>query len=205
MKVARSLLAMTALFISAIPVYAVAADGQGLRSDTVDSNRWRGRLSLTTPAASPWTATDASGSNFRGQRVESAAVLADYYFSSPASPTGFTAGFRASGGVGFGRRGSTWLGKIPLGASRTSSTAFTPSSSQESDSAGFQYVGVGYSGLYPKSGWGFSADLGLMGQSASSAGGAGLNVDSSTQQGVDSLIRQMRLRPVLQVGVSYSF
>jgi hypothetical protein len=215
MQVARSLLAMICLFTAmasaTTPAFSAStAEGQGLQSLPSNGSHWQGRLSLTSRTPSSWSAS-VSNSNFESGRVDSAFALADYYFSA-APGRERTSGFRASGGIGFARRGAAWLGRMPLGAgspqtgSSIGSAAFT--SEGEPNSQAMPYVGVGYSGIYPKSGWGFTADLGLMGLSSSYAGATGLNADgagAAGPQSVDSQFNQMRMRPVLQVGVSYSF
>ena len=70
------------------------------------------------------------------------------------------------------------------------------------DPSALPYVGVGYSGLAGRSGWSFSADFGLM---ALGAGNAVRLGRSGAYQGLDDLVRELRLTPVLQVGASYAF
>jgi hypothetical protein len=65
------------------------------------------------------------------------------------------------------------------------------------------YLGVGYTDYSLKSGWGFWADVGLVVQSPGNAAGLG-RVLSGTQ-GVDDLMRELRLTPLLQLGVNYAF
>ncbi|MEO8299745.1 MAG: hypothetical protein ABI574_18260 [Burkholderiales bacterium] len=70
------------------------------------------------------------------------------------------------------------------------------------------YVGVGYTNAGDlrdswASTWRFSADLGVMALSPSSA--ARLNRVVGGQQTLDDALRDMRLAPLLQVGVSYTF
>jgi hypothetical protein len=66
------------------------------------------------------------------------------------------------------------------------------------------YVGVGYSNRWlsgPSSGlsaWGISADVGLLAASPRSAVRLG-------QQALDDTVRDLRLAPVLQLGVSYTY
>ena len=65
------------------------------------------------------------------------------------------------------------------------------------------YLGVGYTALPSRSGWGFRADFGLMAlrpQSAVQFGSA-----LSGAQDIDELLREMRLSPLIQIGVSYAF
>jgi hypothetical protein len=61
---------------------------------------------------------------------------------------------------------------------------------------------VGYTSLYGKSGWGFSADFGLMALSPGSAVKLGRVLGG---QSLDDVLRDMRLSPLVQLGVSYSF
>jgi hypothetical protein len=65
------------------------------------------------------------------------------------------------------------------------------------------YIGVGYSSLAARSGWSFSADLGVVSQSPGNVVRFGRVFGGS--QSLDDVIRDMRLAPVVQLGVSYSF
>lgn len=197
--------AAAALLATAFPP-ARAADGLEMHNIVPDgSDHWRGRLSLSIPSKiSPWDTPTGSARYTRNQAT-SASIVADYYFFNPSS-AGRTTGFRASGGIGFAQRGAAWLGRMPLGASTAPSGVGLapplPGDGSQS-TASFPYIGIGYSGLYDKSGWGFTADLGLMGLSSTYGNGYGLKVDGgATPGGLDSLTR---MRPVVQVGVSYSF
>ncbi|MEY2655634.1 MAG: hypothetical protein RLZZ524_2662, partial [Pseudomonadota bacterium] len=63
------------------------------------------------------------------------------------------------------------------------------------------YLGLGYStDLRP--GWDLSADLGLM---APRGDLGGLRWGQGRAGGDDGLLRDLRLRPLLQVGASYAF
>ena len=64
------------------------------------------------------------------------------------------------------------------------------------------YIGIGYSNLSPRSGWSFSADLGLVSlRPATRSASAGVFGGS---QNLDDVVRDMRLTPLVQLGVSYS-
>jgi hypothetical protein len=65
------------------------------------------------------------------------------------------------------------------------------------------YVGIGYSDESFRSGWRVSADVGLVAESlgALSRGGRVL----LGAQGLDSLLRELRLSPHIQLGVRYAF
>jgi hypothetical protein len=69
------------------------------------------------------------------------------------------------------------------------------------------YLGAGYTAKLPQpsgySSWRFNADLGLISLNSS-------NIDRITRvfqgdQGVDALIRELRLRPVVKFSVNYAF
>jgi hypothetical protein len=66
--------------------------------------------------------------------------------------------------------------------------------------AAVPYVGVGWSGGSVRGGWGVSADFGFAGRSYGSGG-----LRLSGHQSLDDLLREFRLTPMVQVGVSYAF
>ncbi|HEY9240222.1 MAG TPA: hypothetical protein VIP10_15360, partial [Burkholderiaceae bacterium] len=65
------------------------------------------------------------------------------------------------------------------------------------------YLGVGYTNLSVRSGWSFSADLGLVAQGNGSLGRLGRSLSGA--QSLDDAVREMRMTPLLQLGVSYAF
>jgi hypothetical protein len=65
------------------------------------------------------------------------------------------------------------------------------------------YLGIGYGGVSVRSGWGFWADVGLLVQSPGNLTGLGRFLSGS--QGVEDLMRELRLAPMVQLGVNYSF
>jgi hypothetical protein len=66
--------------------------------------------------------------------------------------------------------------------------------------AAVPYIGIGWSGVSVRGGWGVSADLGVAGRSG---GSGGLRVNSN--QPLDDLLRELRIAPMVQLGVSYAF
>ena len=84
-----------------------------------------------------------------------------------------------------------------FGRARRCSPATTPSRPR------VPYLGIGYTGLATRGGWSFSADLGLIVAEARQRGRA--SAASYGTQSLDDAVRDLRLSPVLQVGVSYSF
>ena len=67
-------------------------------------------------------------------------------------------------------------------------------------SANLSYVGIGYTGRARSSGFAFSADLGLVSGSYS-----GLRLGRSSAEGFEDAMRDLRFKPVLQLGLAYSY
>ncbi len=143
-----------------------------------------------------------------------AAVSGDYYFSKDladaASPR---TGFRASS-VLLIRQPGISLSDLAW-SSRAAASFGTPHvvalpslfpglvDPSADNASAMPYLGIGYSDVSLKTGWGFWADIGLVVQSPGNALGLG-RVMSGTQ-GVEELIRELRMAPMVQLGVSYSF
>jgi len=136
-----------------------------------------------------------------------ASVTGDYYFQSAAldgvQPRG---GFRASSALLI-REGGISLADVAM-SSRSGLSPGRPAGLLLGDAPAYDistlpYVGIGYSDLSLKSGWGFWADVGLVVQSPGSALGMGRVLWGN--QGVDDLLRELRMAPMLQLGVNYSF
>jgi hypothetical protein len=180
----RTLAAAAALAAAAV---AVADDGLRLPA-AADTTGWQARFGLTAPAA-PGVAEFPTQ---RSLAVPSAQLLGDYYFTGPGFGGGRVAGgLRATSGLLIGAR-SPGLAAPGLSLRRTDLAG---------DSAGtLPYVGVGYTGLSLRGGWAFSADLGLVGTTRT----PGLQLQRSGPS-LDEVLRDLRLTPTLQLGVSYSF
>lgn len=195
-----------ASMLSLMLTTSVALAQAGLRlGDEAQSSswpRWQARLGLSTAGS----AIDADS---RWQ-FSAAQLLGDYYWSGlrPAG-VGRSGGFRATSGVLLGQR-SLALGTPALSASQgmgltlSRSLRLTGSVGEASSEpwTAVPYVGIGYSGLSLRGGWGFTADVGLAG----TAGGLRTRREGALGvQGVDDLLRELRLTPVLQFGASYAF
>lgn len=162
---------------------------------------WQARFGLSTFSGA---APDDSG---RWQ-TSAGRLLGDYYWSGlrPAR-FGLNGGFRATSGVLVGDR-SLALGTpaetVPLRAGSSLRSAAAPRFGDSAPQAwsAVPYVGIGYSGVSLRGGWGFTADLGLAG---TSGGLRARREGAASAQGVDELLRELRLTPVLQVGASYAF
>ncbi len=145
--------------------------------------------------------------------IVGARLLGDYYFGRPRPGDDRARGFRATSGLLVGSRLGTW-GAGAVGAAGPASVSVerrdfgllppTPDAAGRLDSGvTVPYVGVGYSDAFGKGRWGLSADLGLM--ALRPAGGARLGRASEGGNGFDDTLRDLRLAPLLQLGVSYSF
>jgi hypothetical protein len=172
---------------------AAAAEG-GLNVSMEQSPwpRWQARVGL---AASPVTRGDLSVDS--GQQLHGNGEV--------------SGGFRATSGVMFGRhallQGLPPLGTprgLSLGVSRSASPSFNGSFEPSEQARTAPYLGVGYTGLSARGGWGFSADIGLLAVNP----GSGLKVNAAgaqTARSADEVMHDWQLTPWVQLGVSYSF
>ena len=197
-KTVWMLAAVTGLVIAA-PAVALDADSPAPNSDHQPWARWQGRLSLGTPSPVWRPGIDST-------KVSSASLMGDYYFGHSLVGAGNAGGFRATSGLIFGPRASLSIGQPGLAAGSVFSIGSRPfgqsampyTTDTTGDSATLPYLGVGYTNLATRSGWSFSADLGLVAQAP-----GGIKVIRS--QSLDDAVREMRLAPLLQLGVSYAF
>jgi len=158
---------------------------------------------------------DGATADSRGSvgKLSSASVLGDYYFGRDVMREGAAGGFRATAGVFIGSRLGLWGGQP---SAQMSSSLFIverhsfsllalprAAESTSADTGTVPYVGLGYSGSSLKGGWGFSADLGLMALDPGNAVRLGRAFGGT--QSLDDMLREVRLSPLVQVGVSYQF
>jgi len=194
------LTALAALAATAGPARAADGGRVSLNPDQLPWARWQGRLSLGT-------ASDAWRPGAESTRLSGVSLMGDYYFGRSLAGPGSAGGFRATSGLVFGPRALlTSTGQPGLSAGHSFSigsrlfgqTAMPYTSDSTGDIATLPYVGVGYTGLSALGGWSFSADLGLVAQSP-----GGLKLVRT--QSLDDAVRELRLAPLVQVGVSYAF
>lgn len=196
----RSACACIALVAGMSGPGAWAGDGLGSPDPRI-WQRWQGRIALQTSV--PLTRPQLFGGEAAGLKVESFALLGDYYFIDAPIGRQAAGGFRATTGLLVGDRSSLWSSSPTGGglslAQRRQEVA--PGGPADAPDRAVPYVGVGYSGLSARGGWGFAADLGLAWQSER------LRLGGSDRQGPgqDDVLRDLRLAPMLQLGVSYSF
>ena len=186
---------------------AEEVEGLGLKAQ-LPSVQGRVRLGLNTAQGEPWLASGHASDT----RLSGASVLGDYYIGGrTAARDGSNSGFRATSGLYVGARANLWgqalapAGSMALvSVERHSFSLAAPTLAGEGDDAGaVPYLGLGYSSHSIKWGLSFSADFGLMALSPGSALRLGRALGGG--QSADDLLRDLRLSPVVQLGVSYSF
>jgi len=201
---------LVGLIALAVGAPTLAADGAslGLAPNAESWARWQGRLSFGT-AAPLWRAGLADYDT-PGMKLNRLSLMGDYYLTSSLIGAASAGGLRATGGVVLGPRSQPWTGQPGWAGSSFSigSRPFGPSAMPYTndtavDTATLPYLGLGYTGLSARSGWSFSADLGLVAQSPGTVTKLGRALGGG--QSLDDTVRDMRLAPLLQVGVSYAF
>jgi len=202
------------LFVATLSPLAASAGGEGLSTDAdrVPWARFQGRISYA--ATAPLATTPVTPGDGTGLQVQGMSLMGDVYFGAAPSSRATAGGFRATSGVIVGTRSSLWGMSAMAPASGllnvdrrlfgASPAAFGYATDPANETTGtLPYLGIGYSSLSPRSGWSFSADLGLVSMSPANAVRLGRVVGGS--QNLDDVVRDMRLTPVLQLGASYSF
>lgn len=208
---------VSVLLMAFMAVPAVA--GEGLKVNPA-SSFWYGegsniRLNALWVATAPSIGQRWAGMGRANPGPAGAAVVGDYYFSAATPAQRLNrSGFRASSGLLIKQPGVS-LSELAW-SSRAAATFGTPAHLQLSSAIGslepsadtytystMPYVGIGYSGIHAKSGWGFWADVGLVMQNPGNMLGVGRVVSGS--QSAEDLVRELRLSPLLQLGVNYSF
>lgn len=214
MRIRPDHIVIAAVMASSLPAWAV--DGPGLQATDLNwfHGRWQARIELNQglsgrhPFDRYHLASDSGRSSLR--RLS---VLRDYYFDwsdDDATAPAAAGGLRATGGLVVTTRSAA-----TSSSPRRSGVSGLPQqglaggamargwSDPNNDLVSVPYVGVGYTELPLRSGWGFRADLGLMALRPQSAVKFGSVL--SGPQVMDDLLRDMRLSPLIQIGVSYSF
>jgi hypothetical protein len=190
---------------------AMAAQGDGLTPDAgnLSWDRWQGSISLG--AGLPAWQASLGGAESSGLKIDSVSLIGNYYFSRSLVGHGNRGGFRTTGGLIYGPRSqlTSWR---PLGARQQGLLGVDRHVVNGADGAGGEgstdfttlpYLGVGYTTLSTKGTWRFNADLGMLALSPGSS--VKLGKAQGTNPGLDEVLREMRIAPLLQFGVTYSF
>jgi hypothetical protein len=209
----RNVLWICAAVAAALAHADARADGDGLstNADRIAWTRFQSRIAYA-PGAPGWR-VDFAPLERTGLQVGSLGLLGDLYLERSRPASGAAAsGFRATSGVLIGAR-SPMLGAAAsnsaggLFASNRRLFGASPGTlgamDASVDASTVPYIGIGYSNLAAKGGWSFSADLGVVSQSPGNVVRFGRVFGGS--QSLDDVVRDLRLAPVVQLGVSYSF
>lgn len=167
---------LTSILLVLLTGGAVAADGLALPDGRIVWPQWQARITLSETPLAPVSLTERAKSRL-AQRPAGAngALLGDFFFDTPGLQLPASlGGLRATSGLMVTARGF-----------------FQPSADT------VPYLGVGYTGLGLKGGWGITADVGL------ALDYPGRSVLGT--QATDTAVRELRLSPLLQLGVRYAF
>jgi hypothetical protein len=178
---------------------AAAASAVGLQPP--DSSQvwpqWQARLTvsmLPPSTGSLLTAFESGVPRDLRDLPQTTLLLGDYFFRVPGLGLLERYGsLRASTGLLINQRGVGLPGTPAPGLG----------DSQRDPSSTLPYLGLGYSSLSLKGGWNFDADIGIVAGNPSGAWRFGRALLGN--QGSDGAMRDLRLSPVLQLGMRYSF
>ncbi len=177
------------------PMAALA--GEGMVAPAVETlwPHWHARITVQTAAVSPLSYSQWTEGASAARSLQGGALLGDYYFATPAFGH-----FRASGGLMVGSTGGVPLWAAPagqrLGLAVQAAGAAPPGAADLG--ATVPYLGLGFSGALWRNTLSVTADVGMV------AGGS-LGKALFGNQGMERALRDLRLAPVLQVGVRYTF
>lgn len=179
------------------------APGAKASGNAGTAGNWQARVQLNQSLDDGNGSYDARN----GSRILSANLLGDYYLTGSGLGQGTRGGLRATGGLLVGPlslvqsssglalgRGANLTPHLSVG--QRSLSLLT--AAEREPSMSMSYLGLGYTSYSLRGGWGFSADLGLLAN-----GAPGLRLGNSAP--LDDMSRDVRFKPVLQLGVSYSF
>lgn len=176
----------------------LAAAGQGLVAPEAATlwPQWQARIAVQTAALSPLSLARPLEAAGQPRLWQGASVLGDYYFASPSFGS-----FRASGGLLTGAQGgvpllSTTAGPR-LGLAVQAGAGLLPGAEGPGTSP---YLGLGFTGEAWHQALSVTADFGIVAERAGAAGRALFG-----SQGMEGALRELRLSPVLQLGVRYAF
>jgi hypothetical protein len=192
-------ISLFAATVALSPVAAQPGQGLSLRPDADPwTSRLQGRLSLST--STPSWLSDAEPASLRG-----VSLMGDYYLTGSLFGERRSGGLRATSALLVGPRwqafGAGALG-LPSGSGLVIERRLPAVTPDSEGSLAAPYVGIGYSGQSSRGGFSFSADLGIV---ALGSGSVRFGRALPSSVNLDDAVRDLRLSPMLQLGVSYSF
>ena len=165
------------LGLSALPAFS-AGNGLTAPPEALGQPRWHARIEVdSVPVYGPWAGLPLG----QASAVQTTRFLGDYHLDT--LKFGQTSGLRLTSGVLLSQRASAL--------------------SVDNNRNAWPYLGIGYAGTGLKGDWGFSADVGLAAQNPGAVGqlGRAFNGDMA----FSDALRELRLQPVVRLGVSYKF
>lgn len=180
-----------------------ACAGQGLAVPAATDlwPQWQARITVLATGPSSMSTAPLADSGAGPRALHGGALLGDYTFATPSFGR-----FRASGGLMSGHLGGLPLANASagprLGVAVVSSAAPAWAPGSETPST-LPYLGLGFSGAAWLDGLALTADVGIVAERPSAATGLGRALFGN--QGVERSLRELRLAPVMQLGVRYTF
>lgn len=192
---------------------AQCQEGQGLTGDNASTlwPQWEGRIGLMLDHSisySPRQSFALSMPTPLGFKVHSMQLLSDYYFTN--------GGFRATAGLVRGANNLPWwpsggkaMSGLNLGLDGVdlANPPLSGTSNLDDPTKTAAYVGAGYSTRLNQArnygAWHFNADLGLISLNSANIGRFSRMLQG--EQGIEDIVRELRLRPMLKVRVDYAF
>lgn len=177
--------------------------GEGLVAPAADElwPQWQARITVQTATLLPLAASHSFDAWAPQRGVQGGALFGDYYFAKPAFGS-----FRASGGLMVGPQAGLPMASAAagsrLGLAVNNGSALVNAAGSDAPGA-LPYLGVGFTGTAAGSGLAITADFGLVAEHPGAAWGVGRSIFGS--QALDGAVRDLRLSPVLQLGVRYTF
>jgi hypothetical protein len=165
------------LGLSALPAFS-AGNGLTAPPEALNQTRWNARIEVdTTRVYGQWVGQPLGQSSI----VQMTRFLGDYHLDT--LKFGQTSGLRLTSGLLLNPRSSA------LGV--------------DNNRSAWPYLGIGYAGAGLKGDWGFSADIGMAAQNPGAVGqlGRAFNGDMA----FSDALRELRLQPVVRLGVNYKF
>jgi hypothetical protein len=198
MSMRKTLVSLALMSLILSPSAAYAADGLVAPAADTLWPQWQARIAVQTSTWSPLATASLLDSSAPSRSLQGASVLGDYIFASPAFGS-----FRATGGLFFGNAGGAPLlsgsAGPRLGLSLQGGAAISPGQ----DSAGtLPYLGLGFSSAALLPSMSVTADFGwVAGQSSALVGGGRPLFGNQAS----AALRDLRISPVLQLGLRYAF
>jgi hypothetical protein len=193
---------LTIALLAPLAAPCTALAGSGLVAPDASSlwPLWQARIAVQTATVSPLSRIHPLDGPTPQRAWQGGSVLGDYNFATPGFGT-----FRASGGLMVGGVGGAPLMAAAAGprlglSLQTGGQATVPGA----DTPGaVPYLGFGFTGATWRQTLSITADLGWVAERPGAAGQVGRALFGN--QGMDSALRDLRVSPVLQLGMRYTF